>query len=269
MPDVPIRGCRYHYVDEGAGPETIVFGHGYLMTHRMWREQIRALAPRYRCLAFDWRGQGQSEVTRGGYAIPDLARDAAAFIRAVAGGPVHYVGLSMGGFVGFHLGAEHADVVRSLTLLDTRAAPEPLANRLRYYAMLVTARTLGYGAVIDRVLPLMFGATSMREREALVREWTPVIESNPLPGVFRSGFGVFGRPDVGPSLATVTVPTLLGAGAEDTVTPPVCVERAAAAIPGSRLVTFPAAGHSSPLEAPEAVTAAITAFLADLTPAPA
>ena len=91
-----------HYEDSGAGTsgETIVFAHGLIWSCRMFDVQVAALKDRYRCIAFDFRGQGQSGVTAFGYDMDTLTEDAAALIAALQVAPVHFAGLSMGGFVG-------------------------------------------------------------------------------------------------------------------------------------------------------------------------
>ena len=72
----------------------------------MWRFQVAAFRDRFRCVAWDHRGQGRSELTEGGYDMDTLADDAAALIAQLGIAPVHFVGLSMGGFVGMRLAAD-------------------------------------------------------------------------------------------------------------------------------------------------------------------
>ena len=72
------------------------------------------------------------------------------------------------------------------------------------------------------------------------------------------GFG----PDAQPVLAQVHCPTLVLTGREDEWSPPEQHEAIAAAIPGSRLVIVPEAGHFAPLEQPIAVTQALRELLA-------
>ena len=69
----------------------------------MFRAQIDRLKPHYRCIAYDHRGQGDSAIAPDGYDMDTLAEDAAALIVALDAGPCHFVGLSMGGFVGMRL----------------------------------------------------------------------------------------------------------------------------------------------------------------------
>ena len=133
MPKLAVNGVELDYIDVGEGAETILFSHGFLMSKDLFAPQIAALKDRYRCVAYDHRGQAQSEVTASGYDMDTVAEDAAALIEALEIGPCHIVGLSMGGFVGMRLGARRPDLVRSLVLLDTSARVDP--ERLKNMAL--------------------------------------------------------------------------------------------------------------------------------------
>jgi pimeloyl-ACP methyl ester carboxylesterase len=257
----PINGCSYFYTDTGDGDETLVFGHGFLMTHRMWDPLVDALSDRYRCVAFDWRGQGRSEVTESGYDVPDLARDVVALIDDLDLGRVHYVGLSMGGFVGFDLLAHHSDRLASALLLDSSAEAEPLRNRLQYYAMLEAVKRIGYEPVIDRVVPMLFGPTFREEQPEALRTWIDRITAQDRTGIYRAGRGIFRREGVLSALGQARTPTLLLVGADDNATPPERSEKAHDALPNSQLVILPRSGHSSAIERPDAVTHHIETFL--------
>src|SRR5687767_2024240 len=100
MPHMTINGVSLYYEEQGAGPEAIVFAHGCLLNCRMFDGQVAALKERYRCIRFDFRGQGQSEVTRSGYDMDTLTEDAVALIGQLGCAPCHFLGFSMGGFVG-------------------------------------------------------------------------------------------------------------------------------------------------------------------------
>ena len=85
-----------------AGSEVVVFSHSYLLDLSHFNPQIEALSDRHRCIAFDHRGHGASERPREGYDMETLYEDAVAFLEAMSCGPVHFVGLSTGGFIGLH-----------------------------------------------------------------------------------------------------------------------------------------------------------------------
>jgi 3-oxoadipate enol-lactonase len=67
MPHIHVNCANLYYEEQGRGPEAIVFAHGLLWSGRMFDNQVAAFKELYRCITFDFRGQGQSQVTRNGY----------------------------------------------------------------------------------------------------------------------------------------------------------------------------------------------------------
>ncbi|MEO8450248.1 MAG: alpha/beta fold hydrolase [Gemmatimonadota bacterium] len=267
MPTLLVNGASLHYTDEGRGAETIVFAHGLLFSGRMFEAQVAARRDRYRCITFDFRGQGESEVTRSGYDMETLTADSTALIRALGAAPCHFVGLSMGGFIGMRLGFRAPGLLRSLTLIATSADPEPRENIPRYRLLTRIARWFGLGIVSGRVLPIVIGRTMLNDpgRLSLRREWIDRVVGNDKIGITRAVAGVIDRVGVYDEIAAIRVPTLVIVGEEDTATVPAKAERIGARIPGARLVRIPRAGHSATIEEPAAVTSAIGDFLASVT----
>lgn len=263
MPFETINGARLHYVDEGSDAESILFSHGLLFSGAMFEAQIAALRDRYRCIAYDHRGQGQSEVTDSGYDIESLTRDAESLIESLDIAPCHFVGLSMGGFVGMRLGFRRPDLLRSLTLIETTADPESRLNVFRYGLLNFIAGRFGLDAVGNRVMPIMFGQTFLNDgaRADERDRWRNEIVGGDRQGINRAVTGVIRRRGVTDDLARIRVPTLIVVGDEDVATPAEKAKRMHAAIPDSELVVIPGAGHSSTIEQPDRVTETLTAFL--------
>ncbi len=264
MAEITVNGARLHYTDTGGEGAPILFSHGLLMSGEMFRAQIEHLRDRYRCIAYDHRGQGRSEVTAEGYGMDEVAEDAAALIEALQLGPVHFVGLSMGGFVGMRLGARRPELIRSLTLLDTSAEPEP--NAKAYRKLVFFTRLFGPRAVADKVMPILFGRSFMTDpaRAAERKRWRDHIRGNKRLGMVRAAMGVIERQGVTEELPAITAPTLVAVGDEDVATVPEKAERIAAGIKGARLERIPMAGHSSSIENPAHVNALLEEFLAQI-----
>ncbi|MFT7594811.1 MAG: 3-oxoadipate enol-lactonase [Paracoccaceae bacterium] len=258
-----INGVDLHVTDTQSGAPAVVFSHGLLFSNVMFDPQIAALRDRYRCVAFDHRGQGQSEVTKTGYDMDTLTDDAAALIEQLGIGPCHFVGLSMGGFVGMRLAIHRPELLKSLTLIETSADAEPKENHFKYRMLNFIARWFGLGAVTGRVMPIMFGQSFLNDpaRAQERAKWRAHIASGDRTGVTRAVNGVVDRDAVFDQLGRITTPTLIIVGEEDVATVPEKSERMHRAIPGAQLVRIPRAGHSATLEEPAAVTAALTAFL--------
>jgi len=261
MPYADINGARLHYEIVGSGAQTIVFSHGLLMSGEMFREQAAALSAQYRCILYDHRGQGRSEVSDSGYDMDSLANDAATLIGVLDAAPCHFVGLSMGGFVGMRLAINQPRLLRSLVLMETSADPEP--NRFKYTLMAWFGRWFGFRLLVNPVMKILFGRAFMGDPskvEARAR-WRRHLLALDRVGTYRAAREVINREGVYHELGKVSTPTLVLVGDEDVATVPARAERIRAAMPNARLVVIPNAGHSASLEQPDEVNAAIGEFI--------
>jgi pimeloyl-ACP methyl ester carboxylesterase len=272
MAEARINGTTLYYIDSAPtdrGRPSVLFSHGLLMSSAMFEQQAAALADRYRVVRYDHRGQGQSaDDGRRSIDMDTLSLDAVALIEKLGLAPVHFAGLSMGGFVGLRLASRRPGLLSSLSLLDTAAGPEPRENLPKFRAMSLAARLFGVRALVDRVMPILFGRTFMSDaaHAAARTEWRERLAAN-RRSVWRAVAGVLDRPSIEHELSRIRVPTLVMVGEEDTATPPPRAEQIAQGIAGARLVRIPKAGHSSTVENPDAVSAELSAFLDEL-PAP-
>jgi pimeloyl-ACP methyl ester carboxylesterase len=264
-----VNGIRLNVVDTGppAGrPDApvVVLGHGLLFSTTMWRHQVEALRPTYRCVALDWRGQGGTPATADGYDMDTLYADAVALIEHLDVGPVHYAGLSMGGFVGLRLAARRPDLVRSLTLIDTSAGPEDPANVGRYKLLASLYRLLGWRPLRSRVAPIMFSAEFLATSQGreVVETWSAELGQQGRRGTQQAILGVVNRLAVDDEVPAIKVPTMLISGSEDVATPTDRADAIADVLPDVESVTLAGVGHVSALEAPDAVTEALLPFLA-------
>ncbi|HSK41242.1 MAG TPA: alpha/beta hydrolase [Arenibaculum sp.] len=264
MPRVRVNGVELHYDERGSGAETLVFAHGLLCSRLMFRDQIDALSDTYRCIAFDFRGHGSSEATRTGYDMPTLLEDVAGLVAALGAGPCHYVGHSMGGFVGMALTLRYPDLVKSLVLVNTTADPETFPNVLKYRALSVLARVFGLAIALDPAMRTLFGPKFMKDPAQAERreEWKRRLMENRFPAAARAVSGVLGRGSLLDQLDRIAVPALIIAGADDIATRPSHSLRMHDRIRDSRLHVLPGVGHASTVEAPETVGPLIRRFLA-------
>jgi 3-oxoadipate enol-lactonase len=270
VPTLTTNGATTAYTDTGApagrpDAPTVLFGHGLLFSGWMFTAQIAALRERYRCVAIDWRGQGDSPAADRGYDMDTLSLDAIALIEQLAIGPVHYVGLSMGGFVGQRIAARRPELVRSLVLLDTSADEEDPRAARQDRQMAVVFRVVGLGPVRRPVLKLMFGPTFLADprSEAIIAEWFQRLSRADRGGIRHAVLGVANRNGVLSEIGAITAPTLVAVGEHDQPTPPDRSRTIASVIPGARLEIIANSGHSSTIEQPDAVTELIAKFLAE------
>lgn len=265
MPHINANGVEVHYEEHGSGPETIVFAHGLLWSGEMFEAQVEALKDRYRCITFDFRGQGRTEITEDGYDMDTLTEDATRLIKKLDCAPCHFAGLSMGGFVGMRLAIRRPELLRSLVLLETTADPEP--NVRPYKRLNSIARWFGLGMVASKVMPIMFGQKFLNdpERKQERELWKKRLIANHKVGITRAVEGVIYRDGVYHQIERIKCPTLIIVGDQDVATEPEKSKRMHEKIADSKLVIVPGAGHSSTIEEPEAVNAALSEFLGSLS----
>jgi pimeloyl-ACP methyl ester carboxylesterase len=197
--------------------------------------------------------------------MDSLYADAVGVIEHLDVGPVQYLGLSMGGFVGLRIGARRPDLLRSLTLIDTSAGPEDPEKIKRYRLLAAIYGLVGIKPLLGRVAPIMFSPAFLQTPagQEVVEVWTSELRRQNRRGTQGAIRGVTDRLAVFDEIGAITAPTLVVVGTEDPATPVAKAQVIAAGIPGARLDQLPGVGHVSTLEAPEAVNAAILPFLAE------
>lgn len=264
MPRLKLDGVDLYYEDTGGAGPPVVFAHALLWSSTLFRFQMEALPGLYRCISFDFRGQGRSQVTASGYDMDTLTRDAAALIERLHAAPCHFVGLSMGGFVGLRLALRRPELLRSLCLLGSAADAEPLWNRLKYTVMGMVSRLFGMRPLIAPVMKILFGRSFLGDpsRASLRDSVRDELLRNDVNGSVLALRGVLRRPSLMEELPSIHTPTLVISSEEDVAVSPDRSRRTAERIRGARSLVIPGAGHSSTLERPEAVTAALQEFFA-------
>lgn len=265
---IAANGIQVNITDTGfpagspAAP-TVVFGHGLLFSGHMFEAQIERLRGSYRCVTIDWRGQGMTPATADGYDMDSLSLDAADVIEGLGVGPVHYVGLSMGGFVGMRLAARRPELLRSLTLLDTSADPEDPAMARQDRLLAKIYRVVGIRPVAGKVQQLMFGPTFLASAASKpdIERWKDGVAAVDRAGLVKAILGVVDREPVSAELGKISLPTLVVVGEDDVATPVARSEAIAAGIRGSVLKKVKDCGHSSTVEQPEVLAGLIEDFL--------
>jgi pimeloyl-ACP methyl ester carboxylesterase len=259
---VPSSLGRVFVTSKGQGPDVVLW-HSLFCDTSMWREQLDALAPRFRMHSVDAPGHGRSEPVRRAFTLDDCVDVALDVLDSLGLDRVAWVGLSWGGMVGMRLAARHPDRVAALVLLDTSARKEALVKRVAFRPLLGVVRAVGPNRASARLLqPIFFAPRTLRERPELGEAFVETLTAMDLESVVHSTHAVvLGREDCTAELAAIRAPTLVIVGAEDRATPPSESAHIARTLPGATLLRIPDAGHLSPLERPDAVNPALERFL--------
>ncbi|HEV7887060.1 MAG TPA: alpha/beta fold hydrolase [Acidimicrobiales bacterium] len=221
----------------------------------IWDAVAPALAKSHRVLRADLRGHGRSPSPPPPYALDDLVQDVVDLLDRVDVGRVSVLGLSVGGMVALGLALDHAGRVDKLIVADARADAPP-AYRALWDAAIDRLSTNGLEAVVDASLQRWFRLAD-EDARAVVRETALATPEAGFVGTARAVQGV----DYLDRLHAITAPTLFITGEHDPAAPPDTMADMARRVPGARLHVIPGAAHLTPVEDPEAFTAAVTAFL--------
>src|SRR5665811_2430604 len=147
-----IGGRSVAFQVRGHGP-LAVFVHGFPLDHRMWLDQVEALSETRRCVALDLPGFGRSDPLRERVlSMGRLADDLAEFI---GDEPADVVALSMGGYAALALWERHPQVVRTLSLLDTRSGEDSEEGRTGRRQMAEQVADRGTASLVDGLAAAM------------------------------------------------------------------------------------------------------------------
>src|SRR5262249_35763894 len=230
---------------------------------RMFDAQLPAFRDRFRCITIDLRGHGQSELTPSGYDMETLSDDVAALIEQLGAAPCHFVGWSVGGFIGLRLAARRPQLLRSLVLIGA-ADLDKADMDLGFKLTPILARVLGTRAISGQYLKVMFTPEFLRDpahRADVARERQRFVANRRL-GVARLADGVIAQRTLGDELAKIAVPVLMINGARDLLVSQAAAQRTMSRIKGGRSVAIPESAHACNIETPAAVNAALRGFLA-------
>lgn len=264
MPSIEVNGVEIYYEEKGTGKETVVFAHGLLWSHKMFRDQIDYLSNDYRVIAYDHRGQGKSE-SKGPFDMETVAEDAAALIEKLSGESVHFIGLSMGGFVGMRLASRHPHLIKTLVLLETSANAEPVENLPQYKTLNGIVKWLGViPPIASKVMHIMFAESWLADKAnaTSIKYWKKELSSN-KKSITGPVEGVIYRKGVEDELKNINCPTLIIVGDEDVATKPEKAKYIQMGIAKAKLHMIAGAGHSSCIEKPTEVNRLIEDWLVE------
>ena len=114
------RNIRINYLDKGAGRPIITL-HLALASHRVWTRQFEAFSNRYRMIAIDFRGHGDSDKPKHGYDPVNLVKDIELLMSHLGLAKTLIIGSSMGGVIAQLFYFSRPAAVEALILVGTLA----------------------------------------------------------------------------------------------------------------------------------------------------
>lgn len=251
-------GCRLAYRLDGADDKPVlVLSNSIGTTLHMWDGQIAALTEHFCVLRYDFRGHGKSDVPPGAYSMDRLGRDVVELLDALDIGRAHFLGLSLGGFVGQWLGIHASDRIDQLILSNTSARLGPVSEFDARIKALKTSPDMA--AVAEGFLAAWFPRSMLEVMHPEVQPFRDMLLSTPPQGL-AGLYAAVRDADMRRTIALIDRPTLVIAGADDTVTLASHGEHIASTVPGARLVIMPAV-HLPNIEHPKMYARTVLDFL--------
>lgn len=260
MTSIRINDINLAYTDVGTGPP-IVLIHGYPFNRSLWTEQTEALNSKYRVVAPDLRGFGESDSSEGTATMARMAEDVAALMDALAIEQAVIGGLSMGGYVALAFARMFPARVKALVLADTRAQADTEEGKQTRHQQAEKALSEGMAGIADAMLPKLLTPDTVSKRPELVKRVRDMMLKTKPGGAAAALLGMAERDDQTEFISSIRVPALILVGREDAITPVADSEKMQSQIEGSRLVVIENAGHVSNLEQTEQFNDALLGFL--------
>ncbi|MGH7905380.1 MAG: alpha/beta fold hydrolase [Candidatus Binataceae bacterium] len=257
MPTVNNGDVVINVWEEGRGAPLMLV-HGIGLCSDVWINQVHAFAEQYRVLAVDLRGFGKSSKPRArrSYVIERFVDDLAAAARQLDAVPMHFVGTSLGGFIGQRLAVREPRLLKSLVLCHTASETNIPATVLKARLKMLKEGSL------EQYAHLVAGqALAGHPRPAVLDWFIELIERNDK-NVYAQAFaeGLQGF-DVRKQIGKIAAPTLVVIGELDRVIPPKGGRETARLIRGAKSVTLKGVGHCGYIERPHDFNSAVLGFI--------
>jgi 3-oxoadipate enol-lactonase len=258
---VSVNGTRLFLSDTGLkSGRPVVFVHGFPFSHEMWAPQIEALNNDYRCIAYDIRGLGRSDVGDGQYMIEIFVDDLIALLDHLQIDKAAVCGLSMGGYVALRAVEKNPERFNALILADTRSEADSNEAKLKRAGALKGVKT-DLKAFAEGFVKAVFAPETFKTHPQSIQKIRTIIESATPQGICGSILALASRTDTTASLAKISIPTLVLVGEHDTLTPPSVALAMAKQIPGAEYKEISKSGHMSNMENPGEFNSHLLTFL--------
>ncbi len=253
MPDfLDIDGRAVHVAYRPGQGRPVVFANSLGTDLRIWDGVVAGLPARTPVLRMDKRGHGLSEGTAD--TIEAFAGDVAAMMDRLGISGAIVCGVSVGGLIAQGLALARPDVVAALLLSTTGlriGSPQSWQDRMD------AVRAGGLDALADRMTERWFSAAFRGAQPTVVAGYRTML-ARQSPEGYLAACCALRDADFTDSAAGIEQPALCLAGETDIATPPETLRALAGALPRGRYLELAGVGHLPCIEAPDAVSAALT-----------
>ncbi len=262
---IPINNLMIGYSDEGLyDAPVVILIHGFPFNRSMWVKQVEVLKEKYRVIAYDVRGHGNSDAGKDEFSVGLFARDLISLMDELKIEKAVLCGLSMGGYIALHAIENYTDRINALILCDTTCkadTPEGMEKRMKAIESIMES---GVEAYADNNLKNFFAKSSFKTRKEEIARVRQMMVSTSEQTIIDTLLALAKRKETCNFLPEIKVPVLFLVGKEDIITPPGAAKFMHERIKDSVLHTVKNAGHISNLENPVVFNEHLSEFIASV-----
>ncbi|MFM9951631.1 MAG: alpha/beta fold hydrolase [Saprospiraceae bacterium] len=260
--ELTINDVAIAYTD--AGPRdapAIIFIHGFPFNKSMWAGQIEALEDRYRLIAYDVRGHGDSDAGKEDFAIELFVNDLLSLMDALKLDRVILCGLSMGGYIAINAAIHYPKRFDALVLSDTQCAADTPEGKTKRMKAIESIRENGVEKYAEESVKNLFAPESFSTKEKEIVAIKEMILKTPEQVLSKTLLALSKRKETCSTLYKIKIPTLILVGESDNITPPAAAQLMHEKIQHSTLALIKHAGHLANLEHPAEFNKQLKLFL--------
>src|SRR5260370_14653339 len=258
MAFVENQGARIYWDELGSGaPLLLIMGLGW--PSYAWYRTRPVLSAKYRTIALDNRGVGQSDAPPGPYSMAQMPSTAAAVLTAAKVNAAHIFGVSMGGMIAQEFALQYPKKVRSLILGSTAAGGAQAVRAHQAALQVLMTRSQNPDEFARAISPFIDDRGTpvkrIEEDTEVRRKWYPTADAYFAQLQAIMAWEAYSR------ITHIAAPTLVIHGEKDQLVPAENGKMIAARIPGAKLVLIPNTRPNFVTHQTDATHAAILGFL--------
>jgi pimeloyl-ACP methyl ester carboxylesterase len=240
-----INGINLNVLEQGEGSLTLVFLHYFGGSALEWQAVMNQLSDKYKCVAVDLRGCGDSEASEIGYSVEDMADDVVALIQDLSIDQFVLVGHSMSGKVVLQLASRRPKGLRQLLLVSpSPPRPEPIPDKDREEMLTMHGQREAAEKTFEKI--------TGRPVSGDVKEQIIADNLRTSTPAWNAWLTLGSKEDITEQVVSVDVPIAIIVGAEDkALAPKVQPELTTPYLKDVAIETIQGAGHLLPWETPD------------------